>query len=80
MYTNAAVQLGKLLDSKAFKIWSTVLATMLVIIWLLNILMSIRGVITGSLLGLDKGWRAEAYQKRDTEQGHFPASNGKIKA
>ncbi|KAB5578308.1 malic acid transporter [Coniochaeta sp. 2T2.1] len=57
VYTNAVVQLGKLMDSTAFKVWSTALAIMLVIIWLWNMLMSLRGVIQGSLLGLDHGWK-----------------------
>jgi hypothetical protein len=79
VYTNAAVQLGKLLDSAAFKAWSTTLAAMLVTIWLLNISMTIKGLITGSLLGLDKGWKARAYQIQDSEQGESTPSNGKIK-
>ncbi|WQF87698.1 Putative transporter protein SLAC1/Mae1/ Ssu1/TehA [Colletotrichum destructivum] len=42
VYTNAAVQLGKLLDSEAFKVWSTCLAIMLVAIWLVNVVFTIR--------------------------------------
>ncbi|KAL7807171.1 voltage-dependent anion channel [Trichoderma aethiopicum] len=57
VYTNAAVQLGKLLDSRAFKVWSTALAIMLVIAWLWNMAMSLRGVVRGSMLGLDHGWK-----------------------
>ncbi|KAK4234642.1 putative malic acid transport protein [Achaetomium macrosporum] len=58
VYTNAAVQLGKLLDAAAFKVWSTALAVMLVVIWLLNMALTIKGVVTGSLLGLEHGWRS----------------------
>lgn len=79
MYTNAAVQLGKLLDATAFKVWSTVLAVMLVIIWLFNMSMSIKGIITGSLLGLDKGWKAQSYRKQDSEQTQAGLPNGKVK-
>ncbi|KAF6818798.1 malic acid transport [Colletotrichum plurivorum] len=42
VYTNAAIQLGKLLDSRAFKVWSTCLAAMLVVIWLVNVFMTLR--------------------------------------
>ncbi|KAK3935588.1 putative malic acid transport protein [Diplogelasinospora grovesii] len=57
VYTHAAIQLGKLLDSTAFKVWSTVLTILLVVIWLVNVAQSIRGVLSGSLLGLEHGWR-----------------------
>ena len=62
MYTNAAVELGRLLDSEAFKVWSTVLALLLVIIWLVNTIFTIQGVITGKLLGLNRGWRRVVYE------------------
>ncbi|KAL0934816.1 malic acid transport [Colletotrichum truncatum] len=45
VYTNAAVQLGKILDSRAFKVWSTCLALVLVIIWIFNVTMTIRMLI-----------------------------------
>lgn len=77
MYTNAAVQLGKLLDSAAFKVWSTVLAIILVIIWLVNMFMTIRGVFAGTLLGLEHGWRSKAYRKRDAEEGRNSSNGGK---
>ncbi|KAL2018670.1 hypothetical protein VTK56DRAFT_505 [Thermocarpiscus australiensis] len=80
VYTNAAVQLGKLLDSDAFKVWSTALAIMLVIIWLLNMALTIRGVLTGSLLGLEHGWRRDLYRKEnDAEQGQARPGSGKLK-
>jgi len=52
VYTNAAVQLGVLLDSSAFKVWSTVLLVALVIIWLANSILTAKGVLSGKLLGL----------------------------
>ena len=54
VYTNAAVQLGKLLDSAAFKVWSTVLAVLLVVVWLWNVFMTIWGLYDGSLIGKDR--------------------------
>ena len=36
VYTNSALQLGKLLDSTAFRAWSTILAVGIVILWLAN--------------------------------------------
>ncbi|KOS20019.1 Sulfite efflux pump SSU1 [Escovopsis weberi] len=57
VYTNAAVQLGKTLNSPAFKVWSTILAVILVILWLLFAALTIRGIILGTMLGMDRGWR-----------------------
>ncbi len=42
--------MGKLLDSTAFRVWSTVLAVMLVVILLTNIAFTIRGIWNRSLL------------------------------
>lgn len=53
VYTNAAVQLGKLMDSAAFKVWSTVLTILLVIIWLSNAALTAKGALSGKLLGLN---------------------------
>ena len=52
VYTNAAVQWGKLMDSSAFKVWSTVLTILLVVIWLVNAALMAKGALTGKLLGL----------------------------
>ncbi|KAL1957770.1 hypothetical protein VTO42DRAFT_5488 [Malbranchea cinnamomea] len=61
VYTNAAVNLGKIMDSTAFKVWSTALLLLLLVIWLVNQILTIKGLITGKLLGLDHGWRRNAY-------------------
>lgn len=59
VFTNAAVQLGVVLHSRAFWIWSAILTVILVIIWLANSLATVVGVCNGKVLGLDRGWRAE---------------------
>ncbi|KAJ5433327.1 uncharacterized protein N7458_012483 [Penicillium daleae] len=51
VYTNAAVQLGKIMDSPAFKVWSTVLLLLLVIIWAVNHIFTIKGMNTGEIWG-----------------------------
>lgn len=60
VYTNCAVELGKTLDSPAFAVWSTALLLMLVIIAIVLILFTIKGIITGKILGLENGWRHRA--------------------
>ncbi|TEA14049.1 Sulfite efflux pump SSU1 [Colletotrichum sidae] len=45
VYTNAAIQLGKLLDSRAFRVWSTCLAIMLVVIWLVNVALTLKMLV-----------------------------------
>ncbi|KAL4900245.1 hypothetical protein BDW74DRAFT_162322 [Aspergillus multicolor] len=57
VYNNAAVQLGKLMDSPAFNVWSTVLLLILLILWVLLNLLTIKGIVTGKLFGLERGWR-----------------------
>ncbi|KAL4981232.1 voltage-dependent anion channel [Aspergillus desertorum] len=57
VYTNAAVQLGKLMDSPAFDVWSTALLLMLVVLWAATNLFTIKGIVTGQILGLERGWR-----------------------
>ena len=73
MYTNGAIQLGLVLNSRAFWVWSTVLTLLLVIIWLMNAFASILGIANGKLLGLDRGWRATYYthsaEEEKQEQG-----------
>ncbi|KAK3679664.1 Plasma membrane sulfite pump involved in sulfite metabolism [Recurvomyces mirabilis] len=68
VYTNAAVQLGVVLNSRAFWVWSTVLALILVILWLGNAFASCFGVVTGKVLGLDKGWGGKYYTSSAEEE------------
>ncbi|CAI4214142.1 unnamed protein product [Parascedosporium putredinis] len=51
VYANAAVQLGKITDSVVFRVWSTIMATALAIIWIICALFTIRGVFKRNLLG-----------------------------
>lgn len=57
VYTNGAVQLGKIMDSPAFKVWSTALLLILLVLWFMNQIFTVKGIITGVALGLDHGWR-----------------------
>ncbi|KAF7183746.1 hypothetical protein CNMCM7691_004096 [Aspergillus felis] len=63
VYTNCAVQLGNIMASPAFDVWSTALLLMLVIIAIVNTLFTIKGIFTGKVLGLEHGWRKQAYQE-----------------
>ncbi|EJT81146.1 malic acid transporter [Gaeumannomyces tritici R3-111a-1] len=54
VYTNAAVRLGKVLASRFFRTWSTVLAICLVILMLVNLGLTVKGLWTGRLLGIDR--------------------------
>ncbi|KAF3387904.1 Sulfite efflux pump SSU1, partial [Talaromyces pinophilus] len=66
VYTNCAVELGKILDSPAFAVWSTALLLMLVIIAITLTLFTIKGVITGKIFSLEHGWRERAYHDDKT--------------
>lgn len=62
VYTNAAIRLGKVLASSFFRIWSTMLAICLVILMLINLGLTVKGLWTGRLLGIDKRRRRPAQQ------------------
>lgn len=49
-YTNSAIQLGKILGSPAFRVFSIILTVCLVIFALVNMAFTVRGVWNGSLL------------------------------
>jgi len=51
VYTNAAVKLGEITDALAFKVWSTILVIFIVIIWLVNHVLTVKGLYTGKILG-----------------------------
>ncbi|KFY49100.1 hypothetical protein V495_00748 [Pseudogymnoascus sp. VKM F-4514 (FW-929)] len=69
VYTNACIELGKLLDSPAFSVWSAALTVTLVVIWIVNMVLTVKGLITGKVVGLEHGWDGEAYQRRRLEKG-----------
>ncbi|KAJ5488785.1 hypothetical protein N7539_003675 [Penicillium diatomitis] len=52
VYTNAAVQLGSIMDSTAFKVSSTMLTILLLIVWIVNHIFTIKNLFGGKLLGL----------------------------
>ena len=68
MYTNGAIQLGVVLNSRAFWVWSTTLTLLLVILWLLNAAASLLGVANGQLLDLNRGWGAKYYTQSAEEE------------
>ncbi|KAL4781119.1 voltage-dependent anion channel [Aspergillus varians] len=57
VYTNAAVELGKLMDSPAFNVWSTALLLMLLVLWAVVNAFTLKGIVTGRIFGLEEGWK-----------------------
>lgn len=45
------------MESPAFYVWSTVLVILMVVITIIVTLLTIKGLITGKVVGLDHGWR-----------------------
>lgn len=79
VYTNAAVQLGVTLNSRAFWVWQTVLALLLVIIWLGNAFATIVGLGTGAVIGLNKGWAGHYHTsnaEEEKQQQHYRDQDG----
>lgn len=62
VYTNGAVQLGRIMDAPAFKVWSTALFILILVICIVLHIFTIKGLITGKVLGLAHGWRKSAYR------------------
>lgn len=51
VYTNAAVEFGTIMGSPAWSVWSTALLLMLVVIWVTNSVLTIKGLWAGTILG-----------------------------
>lgn len=51
------------MDSPAFNVWSTVLLLLLIIMCILMHIFTIKGLLTGKILGLTHGWSAKAYDE-----------------
>ncbi|KAL2826412.1 voltage-dependent anion channel [Aspergillus cavernicola] len=64
VYTNAGVHLGTLMNSPAFNVWSTVLLVILVILAIILNLLTIKGIITGEVFGLERGWKMPKREDR----------------
>lgn len=45
------------MDSAAWSVWSTALLIILVIIWLVNHVLTVKGLISGKIVGLEHGWK-----------------------
>lgn len=56
VFTNAAVEFGKIMDSPAFAVFSTGLLLIMLVLWIGNQVLTVRGIITGRILGLERGW------------------------
>ncbi|KAJ5579740.1 uncharacterized protein N7459_005725 [Penicillium hispanicum] len=56
VFTNAAVEFGKIMASPAFAVVSTALLVVLVLMWAVNQILTVKGIITGRILGLECGW------------------------
>lgn len=44
------------MDSPAFAVVSTGLLLILLVMWIVNQLLTVQGIITGRILGLEHGW------------------------
>ncbi|KAJ5615885.1 hypothetical protein N7537_000999 [Penicillium hordei] len=63
-FTNAAVEFGRLMDSPAFNVFSTALLLLLVLMWVIIQILTLKGIVTGRVLGLDHGWKKRYDDRR----------------
>lgn len=66
--------LGVIMDSEAFKVWSTVLLLILLIIGIINHIFTIKGIYTGKVLGLENGWKNSPRNGQDDEHHDYPST------
>ncbi|KAJ5675951.1 hypothetical protein N7462_008848 [Penicillium macrosclerotiorum] len=68
VFTNAAVEFGKIMDSPAFAVVSTGLLLILLLLWLVVQGLTIKGIITGRIFGLDRGWKRGSLGRGDSTE------------
>ncbi|KAJ5514401.1 C4-dicarboxylate transporter/malic acid transport protein [Penicillium fimorum] len=67
-FTNAAVEFGRLMDSPTFDVFSTALLLLLVIGWIIIQILTLKGIVTGRVFGLDHGWRKRYDDRRPVKE------------
>jgi tellurite resistance protein TehA-like permease len=65
VFTNAAVEFGKTMDSPAFAVVSTALLLILLLMWFAVQILTIKGLFTGRILGLEHGWKQRPLDRGD---------------
>lgn len=68
VFTNAAGEFGKIMDSPAFAVVSTALFLILLTMWFVVQILTIKGIITGRILGLEHGWKRRGLQHRSSAE------------
>lgn len=68
VFTNAAVEFGKIMASPAFAVFSTALFLILLAMWFAVQILTVRGIIIGRLLGLEHGWKRRGIQHRSSAE------------
>ena len=66
VFTNAAVEFGKTMDSPAFAVVSTALLLILLVMWFAVQILTIKGLFTGRILGLEHGWKRRPLASGDS--------------
>lgn len=68
VFTNAALQFAKIMDSPAFAVVSTALTLILLVMWITVQAFTIKGIITGRVLGLEEGWKRRGLTHRGSSE------------
>lgn len=68
VFTNAAIQFAEIMDSPAFAVVSTALVLILLVMWFAVQGLTIKGIITGRILGLEHGWKCRSIDHRHSPQ------------
>jgi hypothetical protein len=55
--TTALIQLSVLMDSPTFRMLSTIAMFIMLILWIGNAVMTVKGILTGKIFGLTGGWK-----------------------
>ncbi|KAJ5090878.1 C4-dicarboxylate transporter/malic acid transport protein, partial [Penicillium argentinense] len=58
VFANSAVEFGKIMASPAFAVVSTGLLLLLLVMWVVMQVLTVKGIVTGRIVGLPHGWKA----------------------
>ncbi|KAJ5863890.1 C4-dicarboxylate transporter/malic acid transport protein [Penicillium soppii] len=67
VFSNSAVKFGNIIGSTAFTVFSTGLLIVLIVMWVVHQILTLKGIVTGHLLSLEHGWGMKASDRQSAE-------------
>jgi tellurite resistance protein TehA-like permease len=67
VFSNSAVKFGNIIGSTAFTVFSTGLLIVLIVMWVVHQILTLKRIVTGHLLSLEHGWGMKASDRQSAE-------------